>query len=130
MHVLPQLRKLETKYADVLTVIGVHSAKFKNEKSTENVREAVRRYGIGHPVVNDANFEIWKSYGIRAWPTLMFIDPEGKVIGKHEGEIDLEPFDVVVQRGTNHAWSNRGEGLCRMAFILIDAEDRDGGGAQ
>ncbi|MCZ6539601.1 MAG: hypothetical protein O6922_07230 [Chloroflexi bacterium] len=61
MHVLPQLRKLETKYADVLTVVGVHSAKFNNEKSTENVREAVRRYEIGHQVVNDANFEIWKS---------------------------------------------------------------------
>ncbi|MCI0880965.1 MAG: alkyl hydroperoxide reductase [Chloroflexi bacterium] len=90
MHVLPQLRKLETKYADVLTVIGVHSAKFKSEKSTENVREAVRRYGIGHPVVNDANFEIWKSYGVRAWPTLMFIGPSGRVIGRHEGEFEVE----------------------------------------
>ena len=59
MHVLPQLRKLEEKYADILTVIGVHSAKFTSEKSSENVREAVRRYGIGHPVVNDAEFEIW-----------------------------------------------------------------------
>ncbi len=89
MHVLPQLRKLEKKYADVLTVIGVHSAKFNSEKSTENVREAVRRYGIGHPVVNDAAFEIWKSYGVRAWPTLMFIGPSGKVMGRHEGEFEV-----------------------------------------
>jgi hypothetical protein len=89
MHVLPQLRKLEKKYADVLTVIGVHSAKFNGEKSTENVREAVRRYGIGHPVVNDSNFEIWKSYAVRAWPTLMFIGPSGTVIGRHEGEFEV-----------------------------------------
>ena len=47
-----------------------------------------------------------------------------------DSEVDLKAGDVVIQRGTNHAWSNRGEGLCRMAFILIDAEDRDGGGAQ
>lgn len=89
MHVLPQLRKLEKKYADVLTVVGVHSAKFNSEKSTENVREAVRRYGIGHPVVNDADFEIWKLYAVRAWPTLIFIGPSGKVIGRHEGEFDV-----------------------------------------
>ncbi len=96
MHVLPQLRKLEQKYADVLTVIGVHSAKFNNEKSTENVREAVRRYGIGHPVVNDSNFEIWKSYGVRAWPTLMFISPSGKVIARHEGEFEIETLTRVL----------------------------------
>ena len=83
------MRKLEKKYADVLTVVGVHSAKFNSEKSTENVREAVRRYGIGHPVVNDADFAIWKSYAVRAWPTLIFIGPSGKVIGRHEGEFDV-----------------------------------------
>ena len=96
MHVLPQLRKLEVKYADVLTVIGVHSAKFNNEKSTGNVREAVRRYGIGHPVVNDASFEIWKSYGVRAWPTLMFIGPSGLVIGRHEGEFEVEALTSAI----------------------------------
>jgi DNA-binding beta-propeller fold protein YncE len=96
MHVLPQLRKLEKKYADILTVVGVHSAKFNAEKSSENVREAVRRYGIGHPVVNDADFEIWKSYAARAWPTLMFLDPTGKVIGRHEGEFPVDALDQVL----------------------------------
>ena len=96
MHVLPQLRKLEEKYADILTVVGVHSAKFNAEKSSENVREAVRRYGIGHPVVNDADFEIWKSYAARAWPTLMFLDPAGKVIGRHEGEFPVDALDSVI----------------------------------
>lgn len=96
MHVLPQLRKLEEKYADLLTVVGVHSAKFNAEKSSENVREAVRRYGIGHPVVHDADFEIWKSYAVRAWPTLMFLDPTGKVIGRHEGEFPMDALDSVI----------------------------------
>ncbi len=96
MHVLPQLRKLEEKYSDILTVVGVHSAKFNAEKSSENVREAVRRYGIGHPVVNDADFEIWKSFAARAWPTLMFLDPTGKVIGRHEGEFPVDALDQVL----------------------------------
>jgi hypothetical protein len=98
MHVLPQLRKLEQKYADILTVIGVHSAKFNAEKSSDNVREAVRRYGIESPVVNDADFEIWKSYAARAWPTLMFLDPSGKVIGRHEGEFPVDTLDEVISQ--------------------------------
>jgi hypothetical protein len=38
-----------------------------------------------------------------------------------DGDVDLEPFDVVVQRGTNHGWSNPGPEPALMAFILIDA---------
>ena len=38
------------------------------------------------------------------------------------GEAELKPFDVVVQRGTNHAWVNRGTETALMAAILIDAK--------
>ena len=96
MHVFPQLRKLERKYAAELAVVGVHSAKFNAEKATANVRQAILRYDIQHPVVNDLEFQVWQSYTVRAWPTLMFVDPEGKVIGKHEGEIPYEAFASVV----------------------------------
>lgn len=37
-----------------------------------------------------------------------------------DGETLMKAGDVLVQRGTNHAWSNRSDGICRMAFILID----------
>ena len=39
-----------------------------------------------------------------------------------EGEVLLKAGDVLVQRGTNHAWSNRTEQPCCIAFVLIDAE--------
>jgi len=39
-----------------------------------------------------------------------------------EDEIDLKPYDVVIQRGTNHAWINRGTSTALLAAILIDAE--------
>jgi mannose-6-phosphate isomerase-like protein (cupin superfamily) len=38
-----------------------------------------------------------------------------------DGEVELQPFDVVVQRGTNHGWTNPGPEPALMAFILIDA---------
>ena len=90
------MRKLEAKYAGELAVVGVHSAKFTAEKSTDNVRKAILRYEIEHPVVNDGDFQVWQQYGVRAWPTLMFIDPQGKLLGKHEGEISIEPVDEVI----------------------------------
>ncbi len=96
MHILPQLRKLEEKYADTLFVIGVHSAKFDTERATENVRAAVSRYNVDHPVVNDVELQVMSAFAARAWPTLMFIDPEGKVIGRHEGEFQLEAMDRVL----------------------------------
>jgi DNA-binding beta-propeller fold protein YncE len=96
--VLPQLRKLERKWSRELAVIGVHSPKFFGERDTESVRQAILRLNVGHPVVNDRDFEVWQAYAVRAWPTLMFIDPRGHVIGKHEGEFPLEPFDDVLAR--------------------------------
>jgi sugar lactone lactonase YvrE len=77
-------------------VIGAHSPKFIGERDTESVGQAIRRLEVGHPVVNDRDFRVWKAYAVRAWPTLMFIDPRGKVIGKHEGEFPFEPFDTLV----------------------------------
>jgi mannose-6-phosphate isomerase-like protein (cupin superfamily) len=40
-----------------------------------------------------------------------------------ESEVHLKAGDVVVQRGTNHAWVNRGDAPCQVAFILLDAKD-------
>ena len=96
MHILPQLRKLELKFAESLFVIGVHSAKFDTERATENVRAAVNRYNVNHPVVNDVDLRVMSSFAARAWPTLMFIDPTGKVIGRHEGEFQIEAMDRVL----------------------------------
>ena len=42
-----------------------------------------------------------------------------------EDETLMRPGDVLIQRGTYHAWSNRSDRICRMAFILIDAEPLD-----
>lgn len=96
IHIIPDLKKLEEKYADQLVVIGVHSAKFDNEKNIENIRQIVLRYGIEHPVVNDADFKIWDAYAVRAWPTQVLIDPAGYVVGVATGEGNFEVIDETI----------------------------------
>ena len=96
IHIIPDLKKLEEKYANQLVVIGVHSAKFDNEGETENIRQIVLRYGLEHPVVNDADFKIWKAYGIIAWPGLVLIDPEGFIIDRWYGEGQFDEIGAQI----------------------------------
>ncbi len=96
IHVLPELKKLEHKYPNELVVIGVHSAKFTAEQDTENIRQAILRHEIEHPVVNDRDRIVWKAYSVEAWPTLCLIDPEGKIIGDLSGEDIFDTFDPLI----------------------------------
>lgn len=98
MHVLPDLKALEAKYPKELVVIGVHSAKFQNEKDTANIQNAIARYRIEHPVANDANFAIWKAYDVHAWPTLVLIDPDGFIAGTVSGEGNFEMLDRSIAK--------------------------------
>ncbi|HTG14947.1 MAG TPA: thioredoxin-like domain-containing protein [Blastocatellia bacterium] len=98
MHVIPDLKKLEHKYPNELVVIGVHSAKFTNERDTDNIRQAILRYEIEHPVVNDKDMAVWQAYTVRGWPSLYLIDPAGKIIGYTSGEGIYEPFDKLIAK--------------------------------
>ena len=96
MHIIPALTTLEKKYARELVVIGVHSAKFQNEGDVANIRQAILRYEIQHPVVNDRDFYIWRQYAVRAWPTLMVVRPDGYVLGHLSGEGHQEVLERVI----------------------------------
>lgn len=96
LHVLADLKYLEEKFKDDLVVIGVHSAKFQNERETENIRQAILRHEISHPVVNDAQFRIWKAFGVRSWPTLFLVDPEGYILGSVSGEGHREVLENTI----------------------------------
>jgi DNA-binding beta-propeller fold protein YncE len=98
IHIIPTLKRLEERFPKSLVVIGVHSPKFLGEKETENVRHAIARYEIVHPVVHDAEFSIWKNYTVRAWPTLVFISPDGYVLGRLPGEPNPETFEAMVAK--------------------------------
>lgn len=40
-----------------------------------------------------------------------------------DSQVHLKAGDVLVQQGTNHAWVNNGTQTCRIAFVLIDAQE-------
>ena len=96
IHIIPDLKQLEEEFAEELVVIGVHSAKFENEADTDNIRQIILRYGIEHPVINDADFTVWRTWGAQAWPTLAIIDPAGNVVGGHSGEGIYDLFQPVL----------------------------------
>ncbi|XP_073119373.1 protein SUPPRESSOR OF QUENCHING 1, chloroplastic-like isoform X2 [Henckelia pumila] len=98
MHVLPDLEFLEKKYKDMpFVVVGVHSAKFDNEKDLEAIRNAVLRYGITHPVVNDGDMYLWRELGVNSWPTFALVDPNGKLIAQITGEGRRKDLDDLVK---------------------------------
>ncbi|GAA2579134.1 redoxin domain-containing protein [Winogradskya consettensis] len=107
LHVLDELRPLEEKYGDVLVVIGVHSPKFEHERDPEALAAAVERYGVHHPVLDDADMVMWQQYAAKAWPTLSVVDPEGYVVASMAGE--------------GHA-----EGLIRLLDELIAVHEAKG----
>ncbi|RDD62562.1 thioredoxin-like domain-containing protein [Ferruginivarius sediminum] len=107
MHVLPALKKVEAAYPDEVAVIGVHSPKFAAEQRPENLKAAIARYGVEHPVVNDISFQLWREYAVRAWPTLVFIGPEGHVLGQMAGEPDSERLLTAVSELVER-WDTQG----------------------
>jgi len=119
IHILPDLAKLEKKYANELVVIGVHSAKFENEKDTKSIRKAVLRYEIAHPVVNDADHKIWDAYSVNSWPTFVVLDAEGKVVGETSGEGNYEVLDRVVAKLVDEAKANKTLDAKPIRFDLV-----------
>jgi thiol-disulfide isomerase/thioredoxin len=114
LHVLDEFRPLEQKYADVLVTVGVHSPKFAHEADALALAAAVERYEVHHPVLDDPELVTWQQYAVRAWPTLVVVDPEGYVVAQMSGEghahsLDILLADLVAEhdaKGTLH----RGDG--------------------
>ncbi|HVQ87321.1 MAG TPA: NHL domain-containing thioredoxin family protein [Actinomycetes bacterium] len=115
LHVIDELRPLEAKYGDSLVVIGVHSPKFEHEANSDALAAAVERYDVHHPVLDDPELSTWQQYAVRAWPTLVVIDPEGYIVAQLSGEGHGHALDRLLEelvdshstRGTLH----RGTGV-------------------
>jgi DNA-binding beta-propeller fold protein YncE len=96
--VLPQLRELEERYGDSVAVVGIHSGKYAAERETGRIRDASIRLSATHPVLNDRQFRVWRAYAVRAWPTLVAVDPRGSVVGMSAGEFTAERVAPFVDR--------------------------------
>jgi DNA-binding beta-propeller fold protein YncE len=98
LRVVEELRPLEERFGDRLVVIGVHSPKFPHESDHAAVARAVARHRITHPVLDDPELETWQQYGVRAWPTLVVIDPDGYVVAMASGEGNATALGDVIQQ--------------------------------
>ncbi|MET7377879.1 NHL domain-containing thioredoxin family protein [Streptomyces sp. NPDC005526] len=125
LHVLDELRELEEKHRDTVVIIGVHSPKFAHEAEHRAVVDAVERYGVEHPVLDDPELATWKQYAVRAWPTLVVIDPEGYVVAQHAGEGHAHAIERLVEElEAEHA----AKGTLRRGWGYLPCSSSNGGG--
>lgn len=99
LHVLPELAALEERFeGQPVVFVGVHSAKFDAERDPENVRRALGRHNVTHPVLLDPEHAVWSEYAVKAWPTLMVIDAQGKIAWQGSGEVRRDVLGEIVRR--------------------------------
>ena len=97
LHVIEELRPLEERFGDSLVVVGVHSPKFEHEKDHAALERAVARYDVHHPVLDDPDRATWDQYGVRAWPTLILVDPEGYALAAVAGERNARALGRTIE---------------------------------
>jgi len=117
--VLPQLRELEQRFPESIAVVGVHSGKYIAERETSRIRDASIRLDAIHPLLNDRQFRVWRAYAVRAWPTLVAIDPRGSVVGMSAGEFTADSVAPFVERVVAAA---RADGSLREGSLHFPAE--------
>ncbi|TAJ14816.1 redoxin domain-containing protein [Patescibacteria group bacterium] len=94
----PYLNAWYEKYKDQgLEIIGIHTPEFAFEKNIANVREAMKRFGIVHPIVLDNEYATWRAYGNQYWPRKYLIDIHGNIVYDHIGEGDYEIIESKIQ---------------------------------
>ena len=94
----PYLNAWYGKYKDQgLEIIGIHTPEFAFEKDIDNVREAMKHFGISYPVVLDNDYATWNAYGNRYWPRKYLIDIQGNVVYDHIGEGDYEETEMKIR---------------------------------
>lgn len=126
-HVIADLRRLLECHAPELVVIGVHSPRFAAEREIETLRAAVLRHQIDYPVINDRDMRVWRRFGVRAWPTIVLIGPDGRVLERRVGEAVFAAFDEALSTAIRDA--DRSGGLNHHPLELQPECDRRVAGA-
>ncbi len=87
LRTLPYVRAWHDRYADAgLRVVSVHAPGFAPSRDEDEVRAAVGRLGIEHPVCLDTELELWSVYDNEGWPTRYLFDGHGMLAHYHFGE--------------------------------------------
>ncbi|HEV7397846.1 MAG TPA: redoxin domain-containing protein [Pyrinomonadaceae bacterium] len=98
-NTLPSIKSWDARYRDQgLTIVGVHSPEFDDEKKIENVRREVAALELRYPVVTDNDYATWNAYRVEAWPTIFVLDKSGRIRWQHVGEGAYAETEQVIQK--------------------------------
>ncbi len=87
IHLIPSLNQWQEIYQDQgLVILGVHTPEYAFEKVTDNVQNAITRYGLKYLVAQDNSYAMWDAYNNQFWPATYLIDREGKVVYARFGD--------------------------------------------
>lgn len=92
-----ELRQLEAKFHDGLAILGIHTPKHPAEAEDDNVLKMANRWHLRHPVANDREWLLWRQLGIQAWPTVVLLDHEARVVGIYQGDGRKAELEVRIQ---------------------------------
>lgn len=98
-NTLPFIKGWHDRYHDKgLTIIGVHSPEFDEERKVDNLRREVSSLGIRYAVVTDNEYQTWNGYHVEAWPTTFLLDKAGRIRWMHEGEGAYDEAEQLIQK--------------------------------
>src|SRR5262252_1587558 len=95
----PYVRAWAERYKDQgLVTIGVHTPEFPFEKNVDNIRPALKRFGIGYPVAVDSDYGVWDAFSNRYWPAIYLVDASGNIRYHQFGEGEYERTEAVIRQ--------------------------------
>jgi thiol-disulfide isomerase/thioredoxin len=98
-NTLPYVKSWHDRYKEKgVTVIGVHSPEFDEERLIENLRREVTSLGIRYAVVTDNDYKTWNAYHVEAWPTTILLDKQGRIRWMHVGEGGYDEAERLIQK--------------------------------
>lgn len=98
IRTLPYVTSWYEKYKDAgFVIIGVHTPEFDFEKEPFNVRQAIAKYGITYPVMQDNDRATWRALHNQYWPRHYLIDIDGFIRDDHIGEGGYEETELAIQ---------------------------------
>lgn len=106
IRTLPYIEKWYEKYKELgFVVVGVHTPEFEFEKNTDNVKKAIKDFGITYPVMQDNNYATWNAYSNRYWPAHYLIDKDGIIRYTSFGEGEYDTTEKNIQKLIEEAGS-------------------------
>jgi hypothetical protein len=98
IRTLPYLRSWYERYEPFgLSLVGIHTPEFSFAHDPEVVEAGIHRLGIHWPVILDNDQSLWTAYANRYWPSLYFIDHNGKIRYRHVGEGSYAESESMIQ---------------------------------